>query len=268
VKSSKEGRDSEQRLTYYINQKFVRSGLVPVSRADRQSRSADLKVFLLHLDQEHSIFYSEGPETLAEAVAEHPSEGIRGWAEKKYNDIQRTLTESEQGIGLKMRRAWEWLQKRTDSDELLLRALRGAAKIRLHHSTETLPETAIETWNEYLARRNRKHITWLTVNAITVPFTLLLAPIPGPNIIGYWFLYRAFCHVFAIMGLRRARDGELKVECFDSECLDGYWSNPDEKQVGRLASRYGLTQFHEFVRRNITKRPPGPSVGLSPSLEK
>jgi Mitochondrial K+-H+ exchange-related len=227
-----------------------------------------LKVFLLQLDHDNSIFYSEGPENVAEAAAEHRSDGIRGWAEQKYDNIQRILTESEQGIGLRMRRAWEWLQKRTESDELLLRALRGADNVKLHHSKETLPEAAVETWNNYLNRRNRKHITWLTVNAIIIPLTLLLAPIPGPNVIGYWFVYRAFCHVFAIMGLRRARDGELKVECFESEHLDGYWNNPDEKQVSRLASTYGLTQFDEFVRRTITKRTADPAVSLSPSLEK
>ncbi|MEJ7711591.1 MAG: hypothetical protein WKF84_17425 [Pyrinomonadaceae bacterium] len=39
------------------------------------------------------------------------------------------------------------------------------------------------------------------------PIPLVLAPVPGPNVIGYWFWYRAICHALALMGIRRATCG-------------------------------------------------------------
>ena len=93
-----------------------------------------MKVYLLSLDGGRCVFYSEGPETVAEDETPAPREGVRGWAERRYKSLQAILTESEKGVGLRVRRVWEWLQKRIPPDEPALRALRGVRAVKLYHS--------------------------------------------------------------------------------------------------------------------------------------
>jgi hypothetical protein len=209
-----------------------------------------LEVFLFRIDKSHSIFYSEGPEITAESEMDVVGGATVGWAERKYRNLQKILTESQSGIGLRVRRVWEWLQRRTEADELLLRALRGAKHVRLNYPPSLRQHEAEEIWSKYLDARNRKHKLWLVSNGLVIPVTLLLAPIPGPNIIGYWFLYRAFCHVFALMGLRRARDKEIETVFQPVESLNGFWADVDDKRLNALEEEFGLSELDEFLRKS------------------
>jgi hypothetical protein len=150
-----------------------------------------LKIYLLSLDSGHCVFYSEGPEAVVELESVIPRRGIRGWVERKYKSLQVILNESEKGVGLRMRRIWEWLQKRISPDEPILRALRGVQVIRLHYPLAIGQEETVTLWKGYLRERQGRHMFWFIVNALVSPLTLLLAPLPGPNLIGDCFDKRA-----------------------------------------------------------------------------
>jgi len=65
------------------------------------------------------------------------------------------------------------------------------------------------------------------VNTVISPVTLILTPIPGPNLLGYWIAYRAFCHLLAVLGARGAE------ELIDSTTLNPevYWTNLEQRAV-------------------------------------
>ncbi len=217
-----------------------------------------LKVYLLHLDQTRTIFYSEEPERGAaeESDATVPPPGdARGWVEHKFQSLQTKLNESEQGIGLRMRRVWEWLHRRTSPEEVLLRRLRNVSSVELFHPATLTAERAREMWSDYLARRQRYHRIWLTANLLTTPVTLLLAPIPGPNIIGYWFLYRAICHVLALLGIQRVRaGGDLSTMIFHaSAALDEPLAGSHAEHIARIAANFGLTGLEDYLTRVAAK---------------
>lgn len=214
-----------------------------------------MKIFLLNLEDDRCVFYSEGPEAVAELeTIAAPRQGIRGWAERRYKSLQAILTESEKGVGLRVRRIWEWLQKRIPPDEPMLRSLRGVRSIVLHHSLNFTEEETRALWTVYLKGRQGRHMFWFIMNALVCPLTLLLAPLPGPNVIGYWFVYRSVCHLLARLGARNARSEQVSAEFLSTAALDGSFGATDNERIATLSSSFGLNGLDEFVKRTLTKK--------------
>jgi Mitochondrial K+-H+ exchange-related len=213
-----------------------------------------VKIYLLSMDGGRCVFYSEGPEAVAEIEGAEPRRGMRGWAERKYKSLQAVLNESEKGVGLRVRRAWEWLQKRIPPDEPLLRSLRGARDIMLHHPVSFTEGEAGATWKKYLKSRQGRHTFWFVINALVSPLTVLLAPLPGPNLIGYWFVYRAVCHWLARLGARNARSEQVTTTFLSTGALDGSFTASDDERIASLSSSFGLQGLDAFVKRVAASR--------------
>ena len=213
-----------------------------------------MKIYLLSLDSGRCVFYSEGPEAAAETEAAAPRRGMRGWAERRYKNLQAILNESEKGVGLRVRRIWEWLQKRIPPDEPVLRSLRGVRAVVLHHPSTLTEEKAHSLWQGYLKSRQRRHMFWFIMNALVSPLTLLLAPLPGPNVIGYWFVYRAVCHLLARLGARNARSEQVTTKFLSTEALDGSFSAQDDERIVSLTLNFELPGLDYFLKRINTKK--------------
>jgi hypothetical protein len=214
-----------------------------------------VKIYLLSLDDGRCVFYSEEPEAAADAEVPPPRGGTRGWAERRYKSLQIVLNESEKGVGLRVRRVWEWLQKRIPPDEPVLRSLRGARSITLHHPLSITEDETREIWQDYLKSRQGRHMFWFVTNAIISPSTLLLAPLPGPNLIGYWFVYRAVCNQLARLGARNARSAQVTTEFLPTSDLEGTFGSGDMERIATVSSSFELRGLDEFVRRTTSKNP-------------
>ena len=208
-----------------------------------------MKIFLISLDGGPCVFYSEGPEAVLELESAIPRRGIRGWVERKYKSLQVVLNESEKGVGLRMRRIWEWLQKRISPDEPILRSLRGVRTISFYHPPTVAQQEAIAIWNRYLKERQGRHMFWFIANALVSPLTLLLAPLPGPNLIGYWFVYRAVCHLLARLGARHARSERVETNLISTPALDPPFGLRDDERIGNLAAAFGLPGLKAYIQR-------------------
>jgi hypothetical protein len=208
-----------------------------------------MKVYLLRINEERALFYSESSDTSINSPTETSS-----WIWRKYKELQTLLSEAESGIGLRMRRAWEWLHQLTPLDEDLLKSLRRAKSIELYYPANLTEEDALASWNKYLNNRYRYHMLWAVINSIITPLTLALALLPGPNIIGYWFAYRAICHILIICGIKRAK--EASVECHQTTSLEDSLeiSLPDcVARAEQLAKTLGLKDLDSYIKRLINR---------------
>lgn len=219
-----------------------------------------MKIYLLHLNDGQQLFYSEGLEAVAEDSAsasshlsQEASPGLRVKLERKYKEWQTTLGKAESGMGLRARRIWEWLQQRISHDELLFRDLRSAAAIEFYHPTTMTNIQALAAWTNYLRRRRRYHLLWLTVDALIALLTVPLMVIPGPNIIGYPFAYRAICHGLALLGIRNAQRGEVTTILESLGVLDQSFGR-DEGQAARLAAILRLRNVEAFIKRVMAQQ--------------
>jgi len=130
--------------------------------------------------------------------------GLRGWLERKSKSLKASWEHADHGVTARVKHVWEWLHRRMPADEAALARLRSAATIEVHHPATLSCDEARALWMAYLASRRRRHLPWLGVNTLVSPLSVVLAPLPGPNVVGYWFVYRAVRDLLAFLGLRHA----------------------------------------------------------------
>jgi hypothetical protein len=182
-----------------------------------------VKVYLLFIDDEQSFFYadeSEADESEAEGSAQTAS-GWRGWLEAKRHGFQKAWHRADSGVAGWARRAWDWLHSIMHPDESMLVRLRSTRRIDLHHPASHPGDSVADMWRGYLLQRWRRHVAWLSLNAIIAPGALvLLWPLPGPNLIGYWFAYRAIHHWLIVRGIGAVRKGRTPTHYHAQGNLD------------------------------------------------
>jgi hypothetical protein len=223
-----------------------------------------LKVVLLQLDDEQVLFYieEEDKDRLVRDDGER-SGGLFAFAETQYERFRRMLNESNGAVGQRMKSLWHWLQRKIDPQEALLRSLRRSASVELLYPGNMSEREAFAHWSHFLAAKDRHHIFRVILNTSISPFTILLTPLPGPNIIGYWFVYRAFCHTLALMGVRRARNRLRSTRLNSEPLLNGRWQVADEAGIEQLSKELGLHGLGRYLSRSAKFTVAGNGGGLA-----
>ena len=105
--------------------------------------------------------------------------------------------------------------------------------------------------------RSYHHLRWLIVDVLLLPLSLLAMPIPGPNLIGYYLLFRVYSHWKAYRSASKTRLDEVDVQVSQQadEVRAAVRSSKDIRTaLGELRSKYGLRalQEHEFIPQRTT----------------
>jgi hypothetical protein len=204
-----------------------------------------LKIYLLRDDEGRHVFYADPP-ARRKRSSSPDQRGLRHWAERKANAIKDAWTHADRGFAGWARRGWEWLSRRTPADESMLVHLRTVEAIEIHHPAGVATEEVRVLWTDYLVRCKRRHLPGLGLNALVAPLTIVLAPLPGPNLVGYWFTYRAVRHFGALLGLRRAGSEAVAVTFHPVRELD----LPAGGAVLAMPRDLSPARVGEFLRRS------------------
>ena len=212
--------------------------------------SLSVKVFLLPLDSQRSFFYSEDRAEAGGPSHQARHGGLRGLLERTYRRVLWVFRHPQGRLTRWMKRTWDWLERRMHPDEPLLAALRTAPTIEVHHGAALASTEARALWCRYLRGRMRRHLLWLAFDGVLTPLTgIFLAPLPGPNFIGYWFTYRAVLQLLMLLGIRRASSGRVETTFHPDEDLDAPDGPGDPQWLDRTATQYALNGLHDFVAR-------------------
>jgi hypothetical protein len=185
-----------------------------------------VKIYLLLLDHERFFFYADVSASPREvgagpAAGAVPRSGLRGWLHARYQKLVAEWQYGESGAIVWVRRAWEWLHSLAHPDEAMLARLRGARSIDLHYPATHSSVEVREIWRDYLWYQWWRHLLWFAVNgAVAPPAIAILWILPGPNLIGYWFLYRAIHHALVLWGIRRVMRNQFPTEFIPLGALD------------------------------------------------
>ena len=180
-----------------------------------------MKVYLLLVNDEQFFFYSDESEADQSRVETPARGGWRGWLEGRWHRFQIAWHESDAGVARWARRSWDWLHKMVHPDDSMLVRLRATRRVDLHHPASRNTDAVAKIWQDYLARKWRRHVLHLSGNAVIAPLALaLLWPLPGPNLIGYWFAYRAIHHWLIVRGISGVRKGRIPTEYHPEPSLD------------------------------------------------
>lgn len=143
----------------------------------------------------------------------------------------------------------------TVAEQRLLWNLRHKAEARLFHPDRVDGAKALQVARAEFTHDYARHRRWLVINGLLAAITgPALFFVPGPNVLSWYFTFRAVGHFFSMRGARRALDdiawtpvaSALLTEVADALALD------PEARAGRLAAvsaALGLDRLAAFVER-------------------
>jgi hypothetical protein len=191
--------------------------------------SPNVNVYYLSTQDGQRFFYYDSSEIEAEqpGAAVPKSNGLWAWAERRWETIQKAMDDPDGGVTRWVGRAWNWLHSFSHPDETMLAQFASTNEVVLHYPASLPIKSVQKAWRRYLKKRSRSHKFWTAVNVVAIPFGALFMILPGPNVIGFWFVYRAVYHYLAVRGVGRVRRGAVATRWQADEALDKPVSRDD-----------------------------------------
>ena len=205
-----------------------------------------------------------------------PSSGVRGWLHTKYHKFRSAWKHADSGALLWMRLAWDWLHSWTHPDETMLARLWSAAESNCTIRPRVSQRKFAPSGRITSGRSGGATCSGSSCNGMIAPLAVVtLWILPGPNLIGYWFAYRAIHHSLVVWGIRKVQRQQISTELHPVAALDLPLDQGEDGKMRHLAltgqavhldehvawhdpSRAKRVRQHE-ARCFISQRPPEPS---------
>lgn len=222
-----------------------------------------MRVFLIPLGAERYELYFEPVEGADEV--EH---GDVGWVGRQRRRLSEMLREAEAerhrrhnpaadaagGVLVRWRkRIMRWIVERA-AEQRLLWHLRTATAATLVAPADLPPDNAMALLRQCLKRDADRHLLWFIVHLLGLIGSVVLVLVPGPNMLGYFFLFTTVGHMLAWRGANQGLHRvEWRVEpheaVTDLRAAFTMGSPAREDRVHAVASRLGLRHLATFVER-------------------
>ena len=171
-----------------------------------------MNVFLVPVAADRYELYCEDHADRVAPAAEAPTGFVRRAAYRFHEQVaeaeraaRRPSAPDEHPRSLSVRlktRALRWLAE-SIAEQRLLWNLRGQTDAVLLHPHDLTEPQARQLLRRTLTRDWERHRFWLVLDGLCGAASLLLVLIPGPNVIGYYFLFRIVGHYLSLRGARQ-----------------------------------------------------------------
>jgi hypothetical protein len=135
-------------------------------------------------------------------------------AEAEAERLRTERGEKSQSTGL-----WRGILRRiaeTIAEQRLLWHIRHQTAVDLQHPPDLDAERALKEVHDDFARESAKHLRWLAIDGVLVAITgPLFFFVPGPNVISWYFTFRAVAH---FLSWRGAKKGLTAIEWRPAPC--------------------------------------------------
>lgn len=181
--------------------------------------------------------------------------------EREYErERQRVRTNREGRDGLLRRlrtRVVRWLAERVAEQRLLWR-LRGQERVRAFFPSRFGETKALSVIRQKLSSDADRHSRWLVVDGIGLMLSGLLMPVPGPNLLAYYFTFRVGGHFLAIRGARHglrdvAWDLEASTPLDELEALARLPVGERLQRARAIEQALGLCKLARFLERTLVQ---------------
>ncbi len=178
----------------------------------------------------------------------------------RHGAAHRRATRANRGVNRRLRdRTVCWLAEKI-AEQRLLWHLRGQQQVTVWFPDDLTEQGASDRVRAMLRADADRHLRWLVVNGAGLLASLALIPIPGPNLILYYFTFRVGGHYLSRRGARHgiervqwhARPAPALTELRAVFALD-----PDvrRRHVTDIASRLRLQHLAAFFDRIAVPAP-------------
>jgi hypothetical protein len=146
-----------------------------------------------------------------------------------------------------------WVAERIAEQRLLWNLRRESAVVAAYPQDLTFDQ-AIALIRRTLRRDYTRHRMWLVVDSLLLILSGVLMPIPGPNIVAYYFAFRVMGHWLSMRGASQGlhriawtgRPCEPLTDLRDAASLDG---DARDRRVHEVAERLRLQHLPTFFDR-------------------
>ena len=157
-------------------------------------------------------------------------------------------------------RARDWVVRGIDqsiAEQRTLWSLRGMTSAPFLYPDDLTESSAAAARGELLAQARRHHGWWLLANVVGVAVTAVLVLVPGPNVIGYYFLFRVIAHYLSWSGARQAStrtawQGKPEPALTELGTLARLPHDARAPRVAAIAEHLHLPRLVEFFERTAT----------------
>lgn len=146
-----------------------------------------------------------------------------------------------------------WLADRI-AEQRLLWQLRGLHAATLIYPADLSEADARRQLLDELRRDGDRHRRWLVVDAALLVASGVLAVVPGPNLIAYYFAFRVVGHFLSMRGARQGLNhvewaSQASPELRDLRLALSLDPGSRRRQMQDLAARLDLAHLVSFVER-------------------
>jgi hypothetical protein len=168
-----------------------------------------MEVFLVPVGPDRYELYCEVPDEDPSGADPDHDRGVVRSLVQRFRDVlgrvERERHVEEPGQGWFARAKIRTLRAIAESiaEQRLLWHLRRQSAVVLVHPSDVADATALSLLRTSLQSDFEKHLRWMIIDAALGSLTLVLVLIPGPNILGYYFVFRLVGHFFSMRGARQ-----------------------------------------------------------------
>ena len=221
-----------------------------------------MDVFLVPLGARTEL-YCETPADLQ--IGDDEDAPPAGWMRRQVTRFRQMLAEAEEerrrrerGEASEKTGLWRKLIGKVAeavAEQRLLWQLRHATAARLIHPDDLDAARAIDIARTHFTADYGKHRRWLVIDGL---LAAILGPglffVPGPNVIAYYFVFRAVGHFFSMRGARRGLEGvawqpEPSSHLSDVRAALGLPGDARRARLDQIAHALGLEHFAAFAER-------------------
>jgi hypothetical protein len=165
----------------------------------------------------------------------------------------------------KGRELWERLKERYErvaceafAGDRFVRRLQSFRKITVALNRPIEPAEVRIKLNRMLRDRSYHHLRWLFIDLALLPFSVFIMVVPGPNLIGYYLLFRVFSHWKSYRSASQTNMDQVDI-CVDDRAqeVSAFLKKAKDLKTGlmELREKYGLRalQEHEFVPQSMRR---------------
>jgi hypothetical protein len=214
-------------------------------------------VYLVPAAGNRHELYFEAPDDSARQT--EPPEGFfKRWAFIANERWQALVESARKSVGhgriARWRNAAVCAVAESIAEQRTLWALKGQSSACAHFQSSLSEDQARETIMTLLRHARRHHLRWLVVDLVLLIISGILAIVPGPNVLAYYFMFRFFGHVQSWRGARQG--AETIVWTFEPDTslteLGSLVDVPREARAPRVAAiaeRLNLPHLSVFFDR-------------------
>jgi len=145
------------------------------------------------------------------------------------------------------------------AEQRVLWHLRNVSAARLHHPLTVTSPRAVEIATAEFKKDLSKHRLWSIIDGVIFIATGLVAIVPGPNLLAYYFIFRCVGHFFAYRGARKGMEPSLWTGVPSAPLADlqqalSLDAGRRAQKIETIAQSLGLERLSAFMRR-VDNRP-------------